>query len=103
MNDKTVKIFGTEIPRYAECPWCHKKNACQFRTWTYDTPCDKCKATKKYQDKIDNHVPVKDHIGEAFKSQRPTAVFTKMGRNLFVNHKGDIIKDESWRPLKAGK
>lgn len=101
-KDQTVTIMGCTIPRYIDCPWCGQKYACKFGAVTYSIPCDECKATEKYEQQQKNKLHG-DAIGQVFKNKQATSVWNYKGRNLYINHKGDIIKDEPYRPLKAGR
>lgn len=103
-SEQTIKIFDFEIPRYVKCDWCGEEYACAFTGFAYSQPCDKCKNTEKYEKMLEDKKknPLKDHIGEAFKNQQVAGVWNYKGRNIFTNHKGDIIRDEPARPLKSG-
>lgn len=101
---QTISIFGSEIPRYIDCPRCKAKDACVFDRVAYSTPCPKCKASKEFQKEEEKKNKNKlGSIEDAFKVNKPAAVWEGRGRQIFTNYKGDIIADEPSKPRPVGK
>lgn len=72
----------------------------------YYQPCKKCRQSKEYRQELDiaNKEQKKaKRIDDAQKAQTPLGVFSYRGRYLYVNHRGDIVKDEKIRPMKRGE
>ena|SRR5579872_637747 len=103
--DETVMTPFGAVPKWVDCKRCGAKLACKFSRVTHSQPCDDCKNTKEYEleEKKKEEEMKGFGIDRALKNQEAKAVFTGFGRNFYTNHKGDIIKDEPYRPLKAGK
>jgi hypothetical protein len=99
-KDQVIKLPFGSFPRWTDCPWCHKKLACKFGQFTYETPCNQCKKTAKYR--ASNEKKPISGISAVYKAKEIAGVWTVKGRNIFTNPKGDIIKDEAYRPIKAG-
>ena len=101
-----VTILGTKMPRWEDCKKCGAKLACVMGKFGYEQPCPKCKDTPEYEaeqaKKNEESKNMKPGIGQAFKNQQIAGVFEFKGRNIYTNSKGDIIKDEKWRPLGEG-
>jgi uncharacterized protein YcbX len=98
---QTVEVMGTKLPKWQDCKWCGAKLAVSFGKFTYAQPCQKCKTTKRYEDEMNK--PKEKSMASILSARQPAGVFEFRGRNLYINNKGNIIKDEKWKPLKAGK
>ena len=97
MSDITV--MGVKIPRYQDCNKCGAKGACQFTTWTYDQPCADCKL--KAPQSSESEFAWKN--GNPLKNREPAGVWEGNGRRVITNHKGDIIRDDPYRPTEPGR
>ena len=94
MTDGKFELFGIEFDLYAECIWCHQKTA-KFDRVAYAQPCYKCRETKRYEEyKKDEDKKWDNAFGQddALKANKPAAVFQGRGRELVINHKGDVIE-----------
>ena len=109
MKDEKIKrlIMGqmVELDRYAVCDWCKKKR-CEFDVFGYSQPCPKCRDTKKYQEyRKKKDIEYKNSFGQddALKANKPAAVWEGKGRQVVVNHKGDIISNVPYKPRPTGR
>jgi hypothetical protein len=105
MNDpkekQTIVIMGVTLPRWQDCNRCKAKLACKFEKFAYDQPCEKCKQSKEYLEEQKNRETGWKH-GNPLKNREITGVFQGLGTTFYTNHKGDVVKTESIRPLPAG-
>lgn len=97
-----IEVLGIKIPRYIDCPKCGNKESCKWAGYAYAVPCEKCRDTKEFEEQQAKHEKVQDHIGNAIKSHQIAGVWQYKGRNIYTNHKGDVIDDEPYKPLKSG-
>jgi|SRR5581483_6314591 len=104
VDEMVTTPFG-KIPKYQDCKRCGVKLSCKFDRVAYSQPCDNCKNTKEYE--IEQQRKSEEMRGfgitQAFAAQQPAAVWNIKGRNVYTNNKGDIIKDEPYKPLKTGR
>ncbi len=101
---QTIKMFGTEIPRWKDCSWCGAKLACEFDRVAYRDPCEDCRLTDKWKQKEAESEKYRGRtMSDMLKSQEVAAVWNVKGRNVYTNYKGDVISDEPYRPIKAGQ
>lgn len=100
-----VKVMGMDVPEWQDCVRCGAKLACRFGSFSYNQPCTECQNDEAWQQEEEEKTKQKPRISmsEALKAGKPAAVWEHKGRLVYSDHKGNIIKDESWRPLEAGK
>jgi hypothetical protein len=99
---KTIRIAGIELAEYTDCPRCKKKEACRFKRFAYEAVCIDCQNSKEYQDEQEK----KDKIGSinnAFRVNKPAAIWEGRGRHIVTNYKGDIIADVPAKPRPLGR
>lgn len=100
----TIEIMGVKLPDKTTCPWCGKPESCPFYKYAYLTPCNECRLTPKYDAWLVEHEKNKPGaIENALKSNKPAAVFEGRGRDIVVNHKGDVIANVPHKERDAGK
>lgn len=99
-KDQKVKVFGVDVPKYEDCKQCGAEAACNFVGIAYDQPCANCKNTPEYEAQAAKKGRTMDDM---LKTNQVAGVFTGYGRDFYVNHKGDVIKDEKAKPLTNGR
>lgn len=105
-KDQTIKLFGVDIPQWQDCNRCGAKLAVRFGSVTYEHPCSNCRNTEEWQKEQEGYKKERS-MQDILDINKPTSVFTmtdKKGRpirNLSVNHKGNVIKDEAYRPSET--
>ena len=103
-----VTILGTKLDMWVDCDWCHKPLSVRFDRVGYSQPCSDCKNSEKYEKELAQRNAESDKIRagkgqqDALDAHKVSGVFESKGRNLFVNKKGDVIRDEPYRPLPEG-
>ena len=100
-----VEVMGMKfkIPKYVDCERCKSKLSVSWAGIAHDQPCNKCKNTPEYEYEMKHRKTLMDSsIDEAFKNQQVASVWRVGNRTLYGNHKGNLIKDEPYRPLKTG-
>jgi nitrate reductase beta subunit len=109
MIDVSIMGMKMKLEKYKECEWCHKKKTAKWTTNNgvpgyYPQPCYECRETERYQKLEEERASYRGGgIDGALKNQKATAMYQYKGRDVFVNHKGDIIKDTPSRPRETGK
>ncbi len=105
MPDDKFILFGVELDRYAECIWCHEKTA-RFDRVAYEQPCQKCRATEKYEafkkqeDEKWSHAFGQD---EALNVNKPAAIYHGKGKEVIINSKGDILSEGTIKQRRLGR
>lgn len=101
---QTVTVLGIKLPRWQDCTRCGAKLSCPFSKFAYNQPCDNCKNTPEYEEEQAKKDKEKGtSMSDMINANKPTGVFEHKGRYLFVNKKGNIIRDEKVKPLPAGR
>ena len=101
-----VEVLGMKfkVPKYQDCNKCGSELSVKWSGVCHDQPCIKCKNSEEYEYEQLHRKTLKDNsIDEAMKTQRVASVWQVGDRLLYGNHKGDLIKDEKFRPIKSGK
>lgn len=104
-EQETIELFGEKFPKWQDCNQCGSKLSVKFEEFTYAQPCDKCKDTKEYDDKLKEARKRKESMSmdEMLQVGQAKAVWTGRGRMITTNSKGDIIANEPYKPTHAGQ
>lgn len=101
----TIMGIDTELPEFRACKHCGKED-CRLGGVFYPEYCNACKGSEWYETHLkEQSLQRKKHSGidDAFKANKPAGIYEGRGRQVVVNHKGDIIDNVPYKPRPAGR